>query len=277
MRLRVEREQLGVVLEHLLVVRHVPLARGRVAEEPTFDLVVHAAGGHGAERLVQHVCEVRIAVAPVFVEQEAKEAHLWELRRATEASELRVVLSAHQRADGVDDVRGQLAAFRLARGCLLFSELGDATGDLLAFGGPHFVNAVQRLPHRLRRDVGAAVDDLAFRREEDGAGPAAHVVAAVHVGPLVVVDAHRDVAVVDDVDDVGGAVAGLVHDVTPVTPHRADREQHRLVLLTRLAERGVTPRAPLDLVRAVGPRREAEFAHSGISSSSILLPNGSNT
>jgi len=153
------------------------------------------------------VREIRIAVAPVFIEQEAKEAHLRKLRRAAEATELRVVLSTHQRADGVDDVRGQLAALRLARGRLLLSELGDAAGDLLAFGGPHLIDAVQRLPHRLRRDVGAAVDDLALRREEDGAGPTAHVVAAVHVGPLVVVDAHGDVAVVDDVDDVGGAVS----------------------------------------------------------------------
>src|SRR3989442_7421638 len=124
-------------------------------------------------------------MAAVFVEQEAKEAHLRELRRAPEASELRVVLSTHQRADGVDDVRGQLAALRLARRRLLLAQLRDTGGDLLAFGGPHLIDAVQRLPHRLRRDVGAAVDDLALRREEDGAGPAAHVVAAAYrVAPL---------------------------------------------------------------------------------------------
>ena len=277
MRLRVDREQLGVVLEHLLVMRDIPFTRCRVTEEAALDLVVHAARGHRAERLVQHVREVRVAVASVFIEQEAKEADLRELGRPAEAAELRVVLSADQRADGVDDVRRQLAALRLARRGLVLAQLSDATGDLLAFGGPHLVDAVQRLPHLLGRDVRAAVDDLALRREEDGAGPAAHVVAAVHVGALVVVDAHRDVAVVDDLDDVGDAVAGLVHDVTPVAPHCADREQHGLVRLARLAERGITPRAPPDLVRTVGPRREAELAHSGISSSSILLPNGSNT
>ena len=220
----------------------------------------------------------------VLVEQEAKEPDLRELRRAAEAAELRVVLAANERADGVDDVRRKLALLRrcairrgLARLRLLLVELGDAGGDLLALGGPHLVDAIHRLPHLVGRDVRPAVDDLSLRREEDGARPAAHVVATVHVGTLVVVDADRHVAVVDDLDDLRDAVAGLVHHVAPVAPHRADREQHGFALLACLGERGVTPAAPFDLARAVGPRREAELAHSGISSSSILLPNGSNT
>jgi hypothetical protein len=109
MRLRVHREELGVVLEHLLVVRDLPLTRRRVAEEPALDLVVHAARGHRAKRLVQHVREVRIAVAAVFVEQEAKQANLWELRRATESAELRVVLAPDERRDRVDDVHREVA------------------------------------------------------------------------------------------------------------------------------------------------------------------------
>src|SRR5688500_4611642 len=156
-------------------------------------------------------------------------------------------------------------------------ELGDAGGDLLALGGPHLVDAVHRLPHLVGWDVRPAVDDLSLGREEHGARPAAHVVPTVHIGTLVVVDADRHVAVVDDLDDLRDAVAGLVHHVAPVAPHRADREQHWFALVAGFGKCGVAPAAPLDLVRAVGPRREAELAHSGISSSSILFPNGSNT
>ena len=53
-------------------------------------------------------------------------------------------------------------------------------------------------------------------------------------------------------------------------------EEHRLVGDLRFLERLVAPRSPSDLGRAIRARRKAE-AHSGISSSSILLPNGSIT
>ena len=53
-RVRVDREQLGVVLEHLLEVRDLPLARRRIAEESALDVVVHPAASHRAERLVEH-------------------------------------------------------------------------------------------------------------------------------------------------------------------------------------------------------------------------------
>src|SRR5207247_11128536 len=96
------------------------------------------------------------------------------------------------------------------------------------------------------------------------------------VGPVVVVEADRHIARVDQPDDFGIAVARLVHDMAPVAPHSADRAEHRLVGDLRFLERLLAPRPPSDLGRAVRARRETE-THSGISSNSILLPNGSNT
>src|SRR5206468_562373 len=129
--------------------------------------------------------------------------------------------------------------------------------------------------HRVGRDVRAAVDDLAIGGEERGRWPAAHVVAPVDVRTLVVIDAHRHESFVRKTDDFGIAVARLVHDVTPVAPHRADREKHRFVGNLRFLEGLLAPRSPCDLGGAVRARRETEC--HGISSSSILLPKGSNT
>src|SRR2546428_7362396 len=87
MRLGVEPQQLAVVLEHLLVVRHAPVALRGVAEEPASDVVVHSARRHRAERLVQHARELIVPTPPVFVEDKAKQIRLWELRLTAEAAE----------------------------------------------------------------------------------------------------------------------------------------------------------------------------------------------
>ena len=48
-----------VVVEHLLEVRHEPDAVDRVAGEAAADLVVHAAGGHPAQRVQRHLALAR--------------------------------------------------------------------------------------------------------------------------------------------------------------------------------------------------------------------------
>ena len=47
--------ELGVVVEHLLEVRHEPAPVDRIAVEAAADEVVHAAGGHRVERLLGHL------------------------------------------------------------------------------------------------------------------------------------------------------------------------------------------------------------------------------
>src|SRR5467141_5982 len=117
------------------------------------------------------------------------------------------------------------------------------------------------------------MDDLAIGRKKCRRRPAAKVVATVHVRTFVVVDADRHIPLVDQTDHLRIAVARLVHHVTPVAPDRADREENGLIRDLRFLECLLAPRSPSDLRGAVRAWREPK-RHS-ISSSSILLPNGS--
>ena len=123
--LRIDGEQLGVLLKHLLVVRDLPFARGRVAEEPALDLVVHPSRGHRAKRLVEHRRQLGVCEAAMLVEDEAQHLGLRELRFAAETAELGVVLTADERADDIDDLPGKVALLRDPRLTLLFADLGD--------------------------------------------------------------------------------------------------------------------------------------------------------
>ena len=52
---RYASDELRLVVEHLLEVRHAPVRVHRVAVEPAADVVAHAAGGHGPQRPQRHV------------------------------------------------------------------------------------------------------------------------------------------------------------------------------------------------------------------------------
>ena len=130
--LRVDREELGVVFEHLLVVRDPPLTCRRVAEEATFNVVVHAAGGHRAERPVEHRRDLGVPETAVLVEKEPEQLGLRELGLASEPSELRVVLPAHQRTDLIDDLDAEISGFRCPRLVLFLAELGDTLREVRA-------------------------------------------------------------------------------------------------------------------------------------------------
>ena len=119
--LRVDREELGVIFEHLLVVRDLPLTRRRVAEEATFDVVAQATGGHRAERPVEHRRDLGVAEPPLLVEEEAQKLRLRELRLAPKASELGVVLPAYERPNLIDDLKAEIARLRRTSFVLLLA------------------------------------------------------------------------------------------------------------------------------------------------------------
>ena len=52
--LEVREDELRLVVEHLLEVRHAPLGVDRVAMEPAADVIAHAADRHRAQRLERH-------------------------------------------------------------------------------------------------------------------------------------------------------------------------------------------------------------------------------
>src|SRR5713101_1470787 len=132
MRFGVDREKLGVVFEHLLVVRDLPLARRRVAEKATFDVVVHPAGGHRAECPVEHRRDLRITEPAMLVQQETQELRLRELRLASESTELRVVLPTHERPDLIDDLKAEVTRLRRASLGLFLAKLSDSLREVRA-------------------------------------------------------------------------------------------------------------------------------------------------
>ena len=133
-------------------------------------------------------------------------------------------------------------------------------GDLGLVGVEERLHSREALEHLLRRHVGAAGEYVPARRQERRGRPAAHVVAAIHVGVAVVVHADGDEVLVDRRDDPRVRVAGLVHHVAPVAPHGGEGEEDRAPEPASLREGGLAPRAPLDLGGAVGPRGEPELA-----------------
>ena len=136
MRFRIDREELGVVLEHLLVMRDLPLPRRRVAEETALDVVVHTAGGHRGKRAMKHRRDLRVAEPAMLVEKEAEELGLRELRLAPEPSELRIVLPAHEGAHLIDDLNAEITGLGRSSLVLLLTKLCYALREIRTLGRP---------------------------------------------------------------------------------------------------------------------------------------------
>jgi hypothetical protein len=129
-------------------------------------------------------------------------------------------------------------------------QIGDRDEHLLERGHP---------VTRLRREVGAAEERLAGRREEHRQRPpavAGHRDDRVHVDPvhvrtLLAVDLDVDEALVHQRCRDRVLERFVRHHVAPMARGVANREQDRLVLLARLRQRFVSPRVPLDRILGV--------------------------
>ena len=96
-------DQAGVVLEHLLEVRHAPVLRRGVAEEAALDVVVGAAAGHLLERVHRSQPQAVVRAQNGLLEQEKDRVGLRKLRRVAEAAIFGVV----GRRDGLDHLVDQ--------------------------------------------------------------------------------------------------------------------------------------------------------------------------
>ncbi len=257
----------GVVVQHLLEVRHDPLAVDGVAGEAAAELVVDAAARHPLAGLGGHLEGALGAGAGVVPQQELDDHGRRELGRAAEAAVRRVIVAgqAEQRL-------GQLVLAGLLAGAVgelplpqLAHDLARDLVDLAAPVRPRPVHAVEHLREGghavpgLGREVRTEVEGLGVRREEDGHGPAALTgrrlhglhVHGVDVGPLLAVDLDVHELLVHE---RGGRLVleGLVgHDVAPVTRGVADRQQHGHVPPPRFLERLRRPGPPVDRVVSV--------------------------
>ena len=228
-------------------------------------------------------------------QHESEHVGLRELGVGAQASVQRIECMDHLQGDLGRDVAGYVRVAGEVRGnqveaasrCAPLSKGGLAVGGV---GGCRRVErqqgravdleelayALQRLQHLVDRDVGGPADDVSAGGQKGRRRPAAHVVAAVHVGVAVVVHADGDEVLVDDGDDARVGVAGLVHDVAPVAPHGGEREEDGAPEPASFRERGLAPGAPRDLARPVGTRGEAELGVA-IHASDIPAEDGART
>jgi hypothetical protein len=130
---------------------------------------------------------------------------------------------------------------------------------ILAAVLPDIVQRVQHLREaghavaRLGREVRAAVERLAPRRQKDGHRPAAvasHRLDGVHVdrvdvGPLFAIDLDVDESLVHESRGRLVLEAFMLHDVAPVARRIADAQQDRLVFGARSGQRFLAPGIPV--------------------------------
>ena len=254
--------QLGVVVQHLLEVRHQPVRVGAVAGEAAADLVVDPAVRHPVEGEGHHLEHVGVLAAVPRAHEELQGHRRGELGSPAKAA-VRGLERGGQAGDGcielsaldigparldielVAEVRPKLPPLLDDLVATVAVRLGDRAQHPRETGHPVAV---------IGREVGAAEERLERRRQEDAHRPAAAAgqgldrghVDVVEVGPLLAVDLDRHEVAVQLVGD-GGAFEGLVrHDVAPVAGRIADREEDRLVFGACPVESLSSPRIPVD-------------------------------
>ncbi|CAM5710305.1 hypothetical protein SVIOM74S_06101 [Streptomyces violarus] len=288
----VDPAQQGVVVQHLLEVRHDPVTVDRVAGEAAAELVVDAAPGHALAGVLRHLEGALGTGAGVVAQQELQHHGRRELRRPAESAALRVVL-AGQREQRLRELllagRPVVPVGDLPPGQVPDDLPGDL-GDLVPPVLPRLVDALEHLPeggHALARggrEVRAEVERLGVRREEDGHGPAAVAGRGLHglhvdrvdVRALLAVHLHAHVV---RVEVLGGLLIleGLVsHHVTPVTAAVADAEQHGHVPLAGLLEGLRRPGPPVDgvvgVLKEVGGRLVRQSVRHGVHPAAVPRP-----
>ncbi len=269
---REQFQELRVVVEHLLEVRHEPALVDRVARKAAAEVIVDPALADALERQ-QHAREKRrrrgarlallarcaLARAPQQLEQRA----LRKLRRAAQAA-MRGVDRARDAVRHLVEVaqpdrdlagRPRLLGEPRHQGVAV---LADALG-LLAEHPRDFVQHIHEsraAEARLLGKIRAAPHRLARRVEKHRERPAAllaqHVqrvhVDLVDVGPLLAIDLDVDEQVVHHARGRLVLETLVRHHVAPVARRIADREQDRLVALLRVRERLRAPRPPVDRI-----------------------------
>src|SRR5262249_14640967 len=85
-------QDLGIVVEHLFEMRHMPLGVDRVAGEAAAEVVVNAALAESEKKLARRGASLLVAVAERLVPKKAKNRRMGEFWRAAEPAMNRVDL-----------------------------------------------------------------------------------------------------------------------------------------------------------------------------------------
>ncbi len=273
--LGVEPGERGVVVQHLLEVRHEPRLVRRVAVEAPGQLVHQAPAGHPVEGRDEHLPRLVVARA---LQEEEEVGGRGELRGRPEAAPLGVEALGETFPDRAHDLRaGERLRLAPRRREVLPHRLRHHLGllkQLRAPEGPRLAQALQHpgeagaAPAVGRREVGPREKGLEVWGQEHRVRPAARAgdelgrghVDLVHVGPLLAVHLHADEALVHLPGDLGLGEALPLHHVAPVAGRVADRQEDRLVLGAGAREGLLAPRVPVDGVVLVEEEVGARLA-----------------
>ena len=272
-------EDLRIVVEHLLEMRREPERVGRIARIAAAEMVVDAALGHAVEQQQDGVAVLRIAGLGVSAPDQVEHGALGKFRRAAEAA-MGVVHAAEQE---IGDLQEGLARDRAAG--LVDAEAGERRfqgfgvgADLVALVAVDRRDAVEHpgkagpAPAVLRREIGAAPEGLALRRQEHGERPAALLaeqrqgvlVDLVDVRPLLPVDLDVDEIAVHCRSDAAVLEALVGHDVAPVAGRIADGQQDRLARPRRRRKGRVGPGLPVHRIVLVLQQVGAGLGAEGV-------------
>jgi hypothetical protein len=264
MRLRVDAQQLALVVEHLLEVRDQPVRVGAVAVKAPAELIVDAPASHAVQRendLLER--PRRCAVDRLGQEDRLQVRGRRKLGRAPEAA-VGAVRLLHELPRQAAERLGSLGTLPLRRRTLA-QRLEDPVGLTLDHVALLRPDLGHRLDHvaparptvrRSGREVGAAEERATVRGAEDVQRPSAGTrephdrlhVDLVDVGPLLAVHLDADESLVHEPRRVRILERLPLHDVAPVARGVADRDQHRPALPPRALPGLFAPGVPVDRV-----------------------------
>ena len=253
-------EQRGIVVEHLLEMRHQPFGIGGVAGEAAAQMIVDAALAHAPQRDIDRLAIAGIAAALPGAPEQLEDRHLGKFRRPADAAMDEIDLLQQALGNAVEDLRpdarARLGQSELAQRLL---QRGDVLGHLLGIAvigvgdGAQHLGEARPSPALLRREIGAAPEGMAVGGQEHGERPAAllaeqgesRLIDGIEVGALLAVDLDVDVEVVHERGRRLALEALMGHDMAPVAGGIADGEQDRLLLGLGLGQRLGSPGLPM--------------------------------
>jgi len=266
--LEVGVRDLRLVVQHLLEMRHEPLAIRRIAVESAAELIADPARSHRVELRFRHRARRGMArrIAQPPAPQEIEVHDRGKLRRSSESAVhgverggKRIRAIRRERRD-----RRSLGLRSIDR-CQRGEQLVAGLLELGAALDPRFVHAREQLDqprppgHGVRRKVRPAIERLEIGGEKRVQRPAAAEPHRLHrrhvdpidVGALLAVDLDRHEIAVQQFGDRIVLERFALHDVAPVAGRVADREEDRLVLAPRARERFLAPRIPVHGIHRV--------------------------
>ena len=266
---RVDPQELCVVVEHLLEVRHHPRGVHAVPREPARQLVVDPAAGHRLQRALGHPGRGRGAAGPGDASRDAgatPAASKAGTSGAPEPATRSVVHGGYgcERGIGHHGVEGRTVTWLGAR-ARAGGDLARAAEHLRPPRSPRAHDCLddvperRYLPDRVRGIVRTREERLAVRSGPHrhrptpvaGQGLGRRHVHGVDVGTLLPVHLHRDDVGIE-VGSHRSVLERLVrHHVAPVAGRVADRDQDGDVAALGLGERLGPPLPPVDRVARV--------------------------